>query len=219
MWNARWPHALLTWVVLGQHAWAAGPTVYGSGHETSESRSVAGFTAVSFAGADRVVIEQTGTESLTITAEDNILPYLTVEVRRGRLILGAQPDATIKATKEIVYTVTVKDLREIELTGSGSVDAKRIAADGLKIVAHGSGRMTAAGKVQRQDVVLTGSGSYHGDALETREGTVKVSGSGNAVVNVSDRLDAQVIGSGSVEYIGDPALRRNVTGAGSVRRR
>ncbi len=217
--HPRWPVVLLACVALGQHAGAGGSVVDGSGNETSESRSVAGFAAVAFGGGGRVVVEQTGAESLTITAEDNVLPFLTSEVRAGRLMLGVRSDTSIRTTKAIVYRVTVKTLSEIELSGSGSVEATRIDADRLTIVSHGSGRLTVAGKTDRQDVTLTGSGSYRGENLDSREGTITISGSGRAIVRVSDRLDAEVSGSGSVEYIGHPVVRRNVSGSGSVRRR
>ncbi len=45
--------------------------IQGSGKVTSESRVVHGFTEVDFSGSGHLVIEQTGTKSLTITAEDN----------------------------------------------------------------------------------------------------------------------------------------------------
>jgi hypothetical protein len=52
----------------------------GSGQLTTESRPVSGFTKVELSGTGELTIEQTGTESLTISAEDNILPRLTSEV-------------------------------------------------------------------------------------------------------------------------------------------
>jgi hypothetical protein len=46
----------------------------GSGQLSSESRQVSGFTKVELSGSGELKIEQTGTESLTISAEDNVLP-------------------------------------------------------------------------------------------------------------------------------------------------
>ena len=37
-------------------------------------------------------------------------------------------------------------------------------------------------------------------------------------MNVSDALDAEVSGSGSVEYLGNPAINQDVSGAGEVRK-
>src|SRR5262245_44045700 len=50
--------------------------VDGSGTPKTETRAVKDFTAISFSGVGKVIIEQTGTESLSVTADDNILPLL-----------------------------------------------------------------------------------------------------------------------------------------------
>src|SRR5215210_1217024 len=38
------------------------------------------------------------------------------------------------------------------------------------------------------------------------------------IVNASEELEAGVSGSGSVEYVGDPAVKQNVSGAAEVRK-
>ena len=49
----------------------------GSGQLAAEARQVSGFTKVELTGVGELTIEQTGAESLTISAEDNLLPQLT----------------------------------------------------------------------------------------------------------------------------------------------
>ena len=46
--------------------------VDGSGNVVSESRDVSGITALEFGEDGDLFVEQTGTESLTITADDNV---------------------------------------------------------------------------------------------------------------------------------------------------
>jgi hypothetical protein len=53
-----------------------------------ESRQVSGFTKIELSGSGELKIEQTGTESLTISAEDNVLPKITSEVSDNT---GARP--------------------------------------------------------------------------------------------------------------------------------
>jgi hypothetical protein len=50
-------------------------------------------------------------------------------------------------------------------------------------------------------------------------GTVRVSGSGEAVVNVADELDVDVSGSGGVQYIGDPTVAESISGSGDITRK
>src|SRR4029453_617014 len=56
---------------------AACSTTRGSGQLATAQREVANFTKVELAGQGDVTIEQTGTESLSISADDNLLPLLT----------------------------------------------------------------------------------------------------------------------------------------------
>jgi hypothetical protein len=39
------------------------------------------------------------------------------------------------------------------------------------------------------------------------------------VVSASETLKADVSGSGTIEYVGDPQVSQNISGSGSVRRR
>jgi hypothetical protein len=70
-----------------------------------------GFTKVELSGTGELPIEKTGTESLTISAEDNILPRLTSKVSGDALILGTKPNTTIVTTKPITYSFTVRTSR------------------------------------------------------------------------------------------------------------
>ena len=62
-------------LVTGLFSVACGPVVLGSGNITSESRDVSDFNEVGLEGVGTLTIEQTGSETLTIEADDNIIPY------------------------------------------------------------------------------------------------------------------------------------------------
>jgi hypothetical protein len=70
-------------------------SIWGSGHLVTESRQVSGFDSVLLSGAGELILDQTGVESLTITAEDNIIGELTSDVVGGQLILGTRPGVSI----------------------------------------------------------------------------------------------------------------------------
>ena len=158
----------------------------GSGSMAIESRDVSGFDQVDLSLSGTVFIAVTGTESLTVEAEDNILPLLTTEVRNSRLELGGKQ--SISPTREIVYTITVVSLEAVAVSGSGSVTATNIDADAFNVEISGSGTLIPDGASKSLDVSISGSGAFEGEALESATGTVSVSGSGDAVLNVTDDL-------------------------------
>ena len=69
------------------------------------------------------------------------------------------------------------------------------------------------------NLTISGSGAYEGEQMKSTRATVKVTGSGAAVVAASETLIVQVTGSGSVEYVGEPKLTQQLSGSGSVRKR
>lgn len=59
----------------------------GSGNVTNETRDVSSFSEVALHGTGNLTIKQTGSESLTIEAEDNVLPHIQTDVKNNRLTI------------------------------------------------------------------------------------------------------------------------------------
>jgi hypothetical protein len=194
-------------------------SIKGSGNPKTESRTVSGFNSVEMDGSGELQVEQTGTESLTITADDNILQYLTSDVSNGRLRLGTKGNVGFSLSGPVVYKLTVKNLNGIELSGSGSIDGKALNSDSMKIESSGSGEITTSGNTNRMELQISGSGSFHGDGFKSKDAKIEIDGSGAATVAASDKLDVTINGSGSVEYIGDPKIAVTSNGSGTVNKR
>jgi hypothetical protein len=195
------------------------PTVTGSGRVITQTRPVADFAKVSLDGTGDLIIEQTGADSLTITTDENLLPYLTSDVAQGRLSLGVKDIANLKPSAGITYRLTVKNVQAIELNGFGTVDAKGLQADPFAAAINGAGDITLAGQTGQLALAIAGSGDFHGENFPTTTATVSIAGSGNVVIAVRDKLDITVAGSGSIEYVGDPTVTQTVIGSGSVKKR
>ncbi len=194
-----------------------GDGVQGSGIVVTETRAVSGFDEIVVLGSGDVIVTVTGTESLTIEAEDNIMPLLTTEVRSGRLELGSE--SSFSTTRRITYTISATSLDGVTINGSGDVTASAIDADSFEATVNGSGDVTATGTTGDLTVGINGSGNYDGEGLIAPLGTIEIAGSGSAVVNVTDDLTVRIGGSGDVEYIGDPNVTENIGGSGSVSQR
>jgi hypothetical protein len=210
----------------------------GSGNVKSESRDVHDFDRVDLAGIGTLTITQGSTEALTIQAEDNLLPHIGSSVQGGTLTLAPLAGANLRATKPILYELTVKQLSAIDVSGAGDATTSGLTADRLNLSVSGSGRletsgitsstltvnlsgsgsMTVSGQAPRQTVSVSGSGRYVARDLASQQAAVDVSGSGSAAVNVSDSLAATVSGSGQITYTGSPRVTQNVSGSGSVRK-
>jgi hypothetical protein len=191
----------------------------GSGHVISESRSVKDFTGVELSGTGKLIIEQSDVESLTITADDNLLPELTSEVRDSKLMLGTKNFINLNPTGSVTYKLLVKKLNSIGISGGAEIDAKGLLTDSLTVGISGAGDITITGQTDDQTISISGAGKYRAEGFQSKSASVRISGIGSALLAVSDRLDVQVSGAGEVEYVGDPQVTQNVSGAGTIRKK
>ncbi len=194
-----------------------GETIVGSGNLDTESRDVADFDAVSLAGVGRLIIEHTGTESLTVTADDNILPLLTSAVVGGQLQLASE--GRFSTQNQITYRLTVSELDEILVSGAAGVESTDIDTDVLRLTLAGASAAKLGGAVDRQIVSLSGACAYDGADLDSRVATVNLVGASAAVVRVRELLEGTVAGVSLLEYFGSPTVNVTVVGAGRVVRR
>jgi hypothetical protein len=190
--------------------------VRGSGNVITESRPVSGFSLVELAGVGDVIITQGDTESLTVEAEDNLMPYLISHVSGGRLILDKPDNVNLENTEPIIFHITLTDLREVVISGAGTIASENVTVDSLNAIVSGTGNITLAGNADQQTIDLSGSGNYQGRELLSREAVVTIGGTGNAVVNTTDTLNATISGTGFVQYLGSPQVIENVSGVGGV---
>ncbi len=215
-----------------------GERIHGSGKVIQENRDVHGFSSVDFSGAGDLSIQQGNEESLSIEADDNILPHIRSDVENGKLMLGFRRGVSISTSSRIRYTLTVKELNGLELSGSGKtrtgpiqsqdfrvrlsgsgdIRMDRLDASTLKADISGSGNMEIPGKLNSQEIRISGSGRYRAPDLESQSADVSVSGSGDCTLRVSQNLSAQISGSGSVEYYGNPSVNKRVSGSGHISR-
>jgi Putative auto-transporter adhesin, head GIN domain len=214
--------ALSSLLVLAACNWSdtlGGPTIKGSGILKTETRLVEKFTAISVSGSASIVIEQTGQESLELTADDNLLPLFTSEVRDGTLILGVTDGKVSWKGKGPRFKVTVSELKKIKVSGAGSVNATKLDSDSLTISLSGAADGYIAGRSNNLSISISGAGSLNAVDLQTKRATVIVSGAGDVTVNASDELDARVSGAGDIWYVGSPRLQSRVSGAGTIKQK
>jgi hypothetical protein len=187
-----------------------------SGAVVTESRAVQGFNAVSMESVGIVVVEHSGAESLAITAEETLLPYLTSEVSGDTLVLGSDlPDGSRQASA-ILFEVGVMSLDRVAFSGVGGIDARGIDTRDFRALLTGVGDIQVEGRVDRQEVDISGVGAYRAADLSSRTAVVNMSGVNQAVVRVSERLEGFVVSPCVLEYYGDPVVA--ISGGGTVRR-
>ncbi len=215
--------------------WTVG-FVRGSGNVIAEERDVSDFHKVHLSGVGNLIITQGEAESLTIEADDNIVPIIETDVSGERLDIGFKRGYTFTPSTTIKFYLTVVSLDEISLSGAGNIDCEGfetevlqfdvsgagdvdfdLEAERVEVVVSGAGNIVLSGKVDSQEIEINGAGKYNGEDLESRECVISVSGAGSATVDVSELLDVEINGVGNVYYTGSPSVKQDISGLGKIR--
>jgi hypothetical protein len=194
-----------------------GPKIEGSGVIKTEVRPAEPFTSIVLTDVESslLVIERTGEESLTVTAEENLLPMFTSEISDGVLYLTFKKGNSFHG-KRPTYKLTVKDLRHIHVQGGVAIEAKSLESEKLSILVEGAAAGNLSGRVDDLTIEIRGAGILSAGDLKARRARVSVQGAGQVTVDATDHLDAEVSGAGMIWYIGEPKLKSNVNGLGLI---
>jgi len=216
-----------------------GGSVRGSGETASETRPVADFTVVRVEFPAEIVIEQGEETSLTVTAEDNLLPQLSTRVAGDVLYIENNEldwSQRVDPTRSVEIHITTPTLSEVKIISAselsvnhmqtddltisiseaGTVDLSDLEAGSLDLSLSGAGEISADGSAEDMSLHISGMGPFEGADLEVQTANVHISGAGEATLWAEDELDVEVSGAGSVSYYGSPSVDRNISGVSSI---
>ena len=214
-------------------------SVHGSGVVVSQNRQVADFNKIEIDYPVGLTIQQGSTNSLTITAENNLIPQLATRVSGSTLYIeNSQPDWTrrVNPTRPVNIHLTLKDLQQVDfpsagaltvgklqtdrldltIGGAGTVALSNLTTHSLTVNLSGAGNITASGSADNLSLDISGFGSFHGADLASQTAGISISGAGNATIWAKTSLNVEISGTGSVNYYGSPQVNREVSGLGSV---
>jgi hypothetical protein len=192
--------------------------VVGSGRVVEEEFDLADFDAVELASSGDLVIELGDEERLRVEAEENLIPYLDIDVAADTLRIRHRQGVWLWGRRPMRFFLTVESLDTIHLIGSGDVRAPDLEGDRISIQITGSGDIETgeldAGEIELR---ITGSGEMDVEQADAEEIRMLVSGSGDIRVTelTGESLDAGISGSGSASISRGLVVYQKVTISGS----
>ncbi|NHQ90454.1 head GIN domain-containing protein [Janthinobacterium lividum] len=218
--------------------WISGNSIQGSGKLQKQTRDVGSFHAVALNVPGTVELRIGNTDSVTIEADDNILPLIDTAVENGTLrIRPAKRNANFRQSS-LTIVIQARQVERVSVGGSGNITATGLRAENLRfdvggsgsihardldsrqvsIAIGGSGSFKASGKTEQLTASIGGSGNIQAGKLAAREVQVSIGGSGEAQVWAKDDLTISIGGSGEVSYYGDPRISRSMQRSSSIKR-
>jgi hypothetical protein len=206
----------------------------------SENRDVSGYNAINFSTFGKVNIIQGDTESLNISGPDNLVPEISTTVSNGTLTIKTKDNisvTSINAVNMLTFTIVVKDLGsllisgagevqvdmlsspslDLSMSGAGKVQMNQLTTDHLKVNISGAGGLDISGSATDTTIDISGAGGISAQNLQIQTANITISGLGSATLWVTNQLTGTISGAGSVSYYGSPQTNTNSTGLGQFK--
>jgi len=189
--------------------------VEGNGHVVEQVRQITGIQSVEVSGAFEVLLTVGAEESLVVSADENLLPFLTTTTQGEELSISTSRSVCSENPMEI--RLSVRQLTSVR--SDGASDFKITGVDGqiLRLYFSGASDISVVGDVDSFTVVLSGASDLDAAGLRAGRAKVTISGSAEARVNVKDSLDAEITGVGDIYFLGNPTITiKDQSGLGEV---
>lgn len=193
--------------------------IRGNGDFLSEERSSNYFNKIEVEGSFDVFVSQGSTRSIVVEADENLLDQIVTSTSGDRLIISTRRDRCLRSSNPIEVYITTPDLKDIQLSGSGSLECQNLETPDLNVDLDGSGSIYL-GYVNTDEIDLTIDGSGYIDCdVVTSSAEMNVNGSGEMRVSgTTDVADITVSGSGKIRANEMDAsdCYATVTGSGDI---
>jgi len=208
----------------------------GSGRLITETRVVNGFSRLDISGGYKVVVKQDSAESVTVTADDNLMKYVKTEVIGDRLKIFSSRSLCTSGQYTVYVTVrnlnyvkmsgatslasngklTVKDI-EISTSGATKI-ALNINADNVETHASGLTEIYLEGQAKSHTLKTSGSSTLNALNFVVNTYSIESSGLSHCKINVLSDLNINSSGASDIEYRGNPAnIQNNRSGIASLK--
>lgn len=174
-------------------------TIKGTGPAKNKDYNVSGFHGIDVSHGFDVILVQGNSEGLTLTAQENLLEYITVTVDQG--ILKIYSDKNINATQPLKARITFKDINKLHVSGGGDVSAETpVNVQKMDIGMSGGGDVTLNLNTDALECGISGGGDLKIDG-NIKNYTLDLTGGGDvtSVVNAAGIIDCRVSGGGDVK--------------------
>lgn len=199
--------------------------IHGSGDLVSETRQLSQFNSIVINTVAFVEVTRGANQEVVVTADDNIIEYISTPVYDGVLYISSYNGVSISDfTMELDLTVTdleaviVNSVATVEGSGNFDVDYLlfemnsvgniNIDINAIEVysVNNSVGNIELTGSVSRHNADVSSIGSLRAFDLETDTTFVSTNSLGNAYIKANLFLHATINSTGSIYYKGYPEI-------------
>jgi hypothetical protein len=207
----------------------------GEGKIKTETRNITDFNELVLDGQAQIYIRQDTFISLKVVTDSNLVENIKTEVSGEKLKI--YDSRCLKNVTEYKIYLTFKEISVIKIEGAvklkcdsaiksenlyisdksaGEVDL-RLDTDNLEVETGGSGLLKLSGRALDFDLDVDEAGSVDAYTLQAKNVDANIYGAGSCKINVSEKLNGNIEGSGKIIYKGNPKkVNADISGTGKM---
>lgn len=203
---------VLTLLVAGCHKLSDG--VAGSGNRMKEKRNIGNFTSITSEGAFDIEVVSQAPASLEIEGDDNLLPLVTTEVSNN--VLHIKNSRSYSNRTAIVIKISAPNLEDLSANGAGTIQVLGLKNEKFALNVNGAPKIIVSGQTRALEIDANGAGNIDTHKLRADSARVGSNGVSKVEVYAVNDLNVTVAGPSRVTYYGNPQVKQDISGPGSV---
>lgn len=230
---------IMTSALLFSASESKSQTVKGNGDIAKETRSISSFSKLELNSVMNVFLKQTSSESVTIEADKNLIPFIKTYVKESTLIIEIEKDIKFDGYEKMNVYVSLVDLNNLENNSVGNVKTENqlnlssltiennsvgnldldLNCKNLNTEINSVGNVSLSGKADNVSIENNSVGNLDAMDLAAVNLTIESNSVGNSNVYATGEISIEANGVGNVIYKGDPtvkSLKKN--GVGNVKK-
>jgi len=171
--------------------------VKGTGTSIDRKFNVSDFKGIDVSSGFDVILVQGSSESLTLTAQENLFEYITAKVENGTLRIYTRNN--LRPTQPMKARITFKDISNLKVSGGGDVHSETpLNVETLDVYISGGGDLSSVINSEKLKCHVSGGGDTEIEG-KTKEYYIDVSGGGDvkSEVNASN-ISCRIAGGGDL---------------------
>ena len=193
----------------------AGDDVTGNGNMATQTSTVPMVRKVYVNGKFDLTILQGNTNTLVLTADQNILPLLTVTTKHNALQLGTKPDTSFSSEDPIKAVLTESSVNAVTLNGKTSLHMAGINVNAFTLTMNGKSSSDISGNMKNLQLELSGKTNVAANVNHADSINLTASGKTNAhLAGTANNLVLVTAGNVMIDAKNLSATNASITGMG-----
>ena len=191
---------------------STGKKVVGNDKLVTKTSALEPFETINVSGNFYVILNPGKSSQISVTTDENIMPYLKIGVSQGALNLGTQSGLSLFSSQPQEAAVTTSAVKKINLTGNNKLDVKKITGETLVLDLSGNEEVHLAGEVKNLTLNVFGQAAIYAKDLKADNVTIAGAGNVDVTVHAVKKLIVTASGKSDIRYYGNPEVNKTAFG-------